>query len=291
MKKRYLSLYSCDNGGTARVCSDCTTSEPNRFVHLAFVQAGSVVDESVTGLVTSILNLEKTCEAYIIRNTNGTMAEASWQSGKGAGKQSSRILSGTHSISITDFDIIDNIQFWNSMISSAKNYIMYAFTSNYAWAVKKPLTISPSTPVTDAIDTFIEGMIKIDWSEKALPLPINVGSSEVDLLEVCNPLFENTDGFINESGSMASISTDGYTLTIASGDSVNATLDSDGITLELVEVTSGTLPNGLTLDISSDGLSVVLSGSSVVAGTSTIVFKASNTCGVAAEFTIKIVIS
>lgn len=291
MKKRYLSLYGCNEEGTARTCNDCPTDEPQRIVHLGFVRAGATVNETPTGLIQSILDLEKTCDAYIIRNTNGTMAEAAWQSGKGAGKQSSRILSGTHSVSITDFDIVDNVDFWNKMIASAKNYYMYAFTSNLAWAIKKPLTISPSVPITDAIDTFIEGMIKIDWSERALPLPIKVGGDNVDLLEGCAILFENTDGFVNGSGSMASISADGYTLTVESGSTVNSTLDSDGIVLDSVEVTSGALPSGLVLAVSSNGLSVVLYGSSVVTGTSTIVFRAANACGVASEFTIKIIIS
>lgn len=291
MKKRYLSLFGCNEEGTVRTCNDCPTDEPNRIVHFAFVRAGSIVNETPSGLVNSILQLERSCDAYVIRNTNGTMAEPSYQSGKGAGKQSTRVLSATHSISATDFDIVDNVSFWNSMISSAKNYYLYAFTSNLAWAIKKPLTISPGVPITDAIDTFIEGMIKIDWSERALPVPIKVGGDNVDLFEGCAILFENTEGFINESGSMAAISTDGYNLTVEAGDSVNATLDSDGITLDLVEITSGVLPSGLSLDVSSNGLSVVLSGSSVVTGTTTVIFRASNACGVASEFTLKIIIS
>lgn len=35
-------------------------------------------------------------------------------------------------------------------------------------------------------------MIKIDWSERALPIPIKAGGDQVDLLEGCAILFENT---------------------------------------------------------------------------------------------------
>lgn len=277
------SLFGCnEEGSNPRVCSNCSTDEPNRIVHLALVKNGSVVVETGVGIVNSLLALEKTCEAVIIRNVNGTMAEAAYQSGKGAGKQISRILSGTHSISITDFDMVNNIEFWNGMISSAKNYTMYFFTSTMAWVVKKPLTISPSVPITDALDTFIEGMVKIDWSQKGLPTTLVAGEINVDKLDECKELFESE--LTNEVGSDATISADGYGISVLNADTVDCSLTSDvpidGITI------IGVVPTGLTVTVSQDKLKVRIVGVPTVSAISSIDIIASNACGMSAEFTI-----
>lgn len=287
----FLSLFGCEAGGLVRSCNDCPEDEPNRIVHAAFVKKAATVNEAPAQLVASLLALELTCDAYIVRNVNGTMAEATYQTGKGYGKQVNRVLSGTHSITVSDPDVVNNIEkFWNPAIQNAQNYYLYFFTSSLAWKVKKPLSISPSSPITDDITTFIEGAIKIDWSDKGLPIPVKVGEDNVDLLATCPQLFENETGFINASGSFASISTDGYTITLDSGDAVNAYLTSP-VALDSVEVSSGTLPSGIEASVSSNGLRVVLSGFSTETGTSTVVLRASNACGVGAEFTVKIVIS
>lgn len=281
--KKY-SLFGCnEEGSNPRVCSNCSTDEPNRIIHLALVKNGSVVVETGAGLVNSLLALEKTCEATIIRNVNGTMGEAAYQSGKGAGKQISRILSGTHSISITDFDMVNNIEFWNAMISSAKNYTMYFFTSSIAWVVKKPLTISPSVPITDALDTFIEGMIKIDWSQKGLPTTLAVTEANVDKLDECQELFES-DGLINETGSDATISVDGFGISVISSEDVNCSLVSPTPIEELTIV--GTVPTGLTVTISQDKLKVRIVGIPTVDGISSISVLVSNACGISSEFEI-----
>lgn len=288
----FLTLFGCDSGGLVRACNDCTEDEPNRIVHMAFVKKGATVNETEDGLVNSLLNLEKTCDAYIIRNTNGTMAAATYNTGKGSGKQISRVLSGTHSITIIDFDIIDNIEeFWNRSISGAQNYYMYFFTSAIGWVVRAPLSISPAVPITDDITTFIEGSIKIDWSSKGLPLPIKIGADSVDLLEPCSVLFTNTVGFLNRSGSMASISADGLTINLHSGDSLNVGLSSGNIVINEVDVTSGTLPVGINLLLATDGKSIILTGMSSSTGTYNTSIRAINACGVGAEFQVKIVIS
>lgn len=280
---RNYSLFGCnEEGSNPRVCSNCSTDEPNRIVHLALVKNGSVVVETGVGIVNSLLALEKTCEAVIIRNVNGTMAEAAYQSGKGAGKQISRILSGTHSISITDFDMVNNIEFWNGMISSAKNYTMYFFTSTMAWVVKKPLTISPSVPITDALDTFIEGMVKIDWSQKGLPTTLVAGEINVDKLDECKELFESE--LTNEVGSDATISADGYGIAAIAATVIDCSLTSDVPIDEITIV--GVIPTGLTVTISQDKLKVRIVGVPTVSAISSIDIIASNACGMSAEFTI-----
>jgi hypothetical protein len=288
----FLSLFGCESGGLVRACNDCTEDEPNRLVHVAFVKKGATVNETASGLVASLLALETTCDAYIVRNTNGTMAAATYNTGKGSGKQISRVLSGTHSITFIDFDIIDNIEdFWNPSISTAQNYYMYFFTSSIGWAVKSPLSISPGVPITDDITTFIEGSIKIDWSSKGLPLPIKVGADNVNLLEPCSILFTNTVGFLNRSGSMASISSDGLTLSLHSGDSLNAGLSSGSTVMSEVDLTSGSLPTGINLLLSSDGKTIILTGMSTSTGTYSFSVRGINACGVGAEFQVRIIIS
>ncbi len=288
----FLSLFGCDSGGLVRACNDCTEDEPNRIVHMAFVKKAATVNESESGLVNSLLALEKTCDAYIVRNTNGTMTAATYNTGKGSGKQISRVLSGTHSITIIDFDIIDNIeQFWNRSISNAQNYYMYFFTSAIGWKVKAPLSISPAVPITDDITTFIEGSIKIDWSDKGLPLPVKVGGDNVDLLAPCSVLFTNTVGFLNRSGSMAAISADGLTINLHSGDSLNAGLSSGSVVMSEVDITSGSLPTGINVLLSTDGKSIILTGTSTSIGTYNIAIRGTNACGVGAEFQVKIIIS
>lgn len=292
MKRIQFSLFGCDSGGLVRSCNDCTADEPNRIVHVAFVRKGATVNETESGLITSLLALELTCDAYIVRNVNGTMAEASYQTGKGFGKQINRVLSGTHSITITDPDIINNIKdFWNPSIANAQNYNMYFFTSSYGWAVKKPLSISPSAAITDDITTFIEGNIKIDWSDKGLPVPIKIGEDNVDLLEDCQPLFVNETGFTKGVGDESTLSSGNLTATLPSGDTLNISLSSGSTAIDSVSVTNGTLPTGVTASVAANGLSVILAGTPTVDGTYAFSLRAANACGVAAEFVVKIVVT
>jgi hypothetical protein len=291
MKRIFYSLFGCDAGGLKRKCDDCPDDEPNRIIHVAFVNKGATVNETPEGLITSLLALEASCDAFIVRNVNGTMAQPTYQTGKGAGKQLSRTLSGSHSVTITDFDMIENIEnFWNRAISNAQNLYMYFFTDSRAWVVRKPLNISPGAPITDDYNTFIEGSVNIVWSSKFLPVTIKVGANGVDRLEQCPVLFENEEGFVNNSGSMASISEDGLSITIDSGDSLTASLSSNGVVLDSVTVSDGELPTGISVSIASNGTSIDLTGLTTNTGTYNAVIRAENACGVAAEFTIKIIV-
>lgn len=291
MKRINFSLFGCDFGTIIRDCKDCPEDEPNRIIHAAFYLKGATINKTASGLVDSLLLLERSCDAFIVRNTNGTMAESTYQTGKGAGKQVSRVLSGTHSVTLTDFDMIDNIEnFWNKVILGAQNFYMVFFTSSTAWIVEKPLSITPSSPITDDINTFIEGTAKVDWSAKGLPTTLRLGADEVDRLEPCAILFESEDGFNNESGSNASISADGYTISADSNDAINVRLTSP-VAIDTVEAVTGTVPTGLDLYVTSDGLGVKLVGIVVATGTYQFTIKAANTCGVGAEFDIKVVIS
>lgn len=284
------SLFGC---GTIaeRSCNDCPIDEPNKIVHVAFVKNGVTINNTTPSLLMStLLAAELACNAYIIRGVSGAKAEPSYSEGKGRGKGLKTILAASHTVTIIDFDYINNANFWNKFKKYSQSYYMIYFTSNYAWIANKPMSVKPGDPITDDLNTFIEASIVVEWSSIDNPLPY---PANVDDLEDCQSLFDFSTllGFQNTSGSEADITNDptGDTINIDSNDIIAAALDTGVSSLSTVEVNSGSLPTGVTLAVSGDN--ILISGTPTVAGTYNIVVRGCNSCSICGEFPLTIIVS
>lgn len=283
-----MSLYGCYAGTVRRECNDCSEEELSKIVHVAFVLSSELagIDKtSPNALITDILDLERTCKAYVIRNTSGTYDGGAYTEGKGPGKQTSRITGGTHTISITDFDYTNNVEFWNKFKYISGNYNAIYFTDTYAWIINRPLTIIPTPSlVEDSTATIGENaIVQIKWQSKDNPVNYK---ANVDALAQCLQLFDySLLSWTQGSGSMAII--DGDTITAAQSAGIRVILNTS-VDLAGVEVVSGSIPAGLS--ISASGQIVEIIGAGTVLGTSDLTLRVYNSCGVATELDVVIVI-
>jgi hypothetical protein len=277
-------LFGCSQVAN-RACNDCPTEEPNRIIHIAFVKKGTTINTALA-LEPQLLQAEKACNAVIFRNTNATYDGGASSTGKGAGKQPTRILSKLHTIVATDFDITGQVEFWNDFQESSIGYFPVYFTSNKGWVVDSgvSLTVDAKTPITDDINTFIEGNITITWSYKKTAIPFN---ATPDLLELCQALFEREDllDWENIGGSTATFN--GDIITVTQSVAFDVALDTGEDLYSAT--TTATLPVGVTLGVL--GQSITLSGTTAVlqSGLSIPVI-AENACGMQGEVDITLIV-
>jgi hypothetical protein len=255
---------------------------------VAFVKKGTSINTA--SVITSLLQAELACNAFIVRNTNGTYDGGTAQQGKGQGRQPQRMLSKRHIATVTDFAYIDNYEFWKNIEVGATGYDLYFFTENKAWEVKGvSLSIEAKMPITDNNETFIESAISIQWSKRENPKPYDAVTTSLD---ECQELFveEDLTGFENVSGgSVVAITGDLLNqLAADTGDTFSVQIDT-GETLEAAELTSGTLPTGLAISISGSKIRIL--GAASETGTFEITIKATNACGISGYVTATITIS
>lgn len=286
-----MSLFGCDNI-VGRTCNECPTKEPNKVVHLALVKKGTTVNTSDPAtFIANILAAEAACNAYVIREVSGAYDGGALTEGKGPGKATTRIVGGIHTLTFTDFDYIDNAEFWNTVKYAARGYNLYYFTYNYGWVVTNTgLSVTPKPTVTDDDKTFIEAEITIKWPGADNPLPY---IANVDSIEGCVALFETASKHFTAASSDASVIVAGSG-TVA--DQVSATTSqaihivyNAGVPFATYEVASSNLPTGLTL--SKSGNTVKIDGTATTPGTYDVVIKVANDCGVSADFEVVFVIS
>lgn len=270
-----MSIFGCTEDIT-RDCQECVTDEPNRIIHVAFVKKGTAINTA--SLTTSLKQAELACNAFIVRNVNGTYDGGTAQQGKGQGRQPQRMLSKRHIATITDFAYIDNYEFWKNLEVGATGYDLYFFTENKGWVITGvSLTIEAKMPITDNNETFIESAISIQWSKRENPKPYDATTTDLD---ECQDLFlqASLEGFENISGSTVSIT---GSLLNQLGVDQNATFKvsiDTGETLSTAVLSSGTLPTGLTLSV--EGTLVKIIGAATQIGTFDITIKASTSCGI-----------
>lgn len=281
----FMSIFGCTTT-PRRNCDDCVTDEPNKIVHLAFVKRGTTISTaSLTSAITAIEAAELACNAYVIRNVSGVYDGGKAQKGKGAGKQVSKTLSKKHTITYTDFNIVNNTAFYNDFEDQAKNFDLYYFTSNYVWvATNSFISLEAQEPITDNIETFIEGNVIVEWSNRNLPLPY---AATVDDIADCQLLFDGSAmTFSNVSGSAATIV--GTEISIVHSTTFNVRVNT-GIALESAVAYSGVLPTGLTVD--NSGTYITITGTPTIAGTYELVVRGENACGISGAISLTIIVT
>lgn len=279
-----MSIFGCTDDAVRR-CDDCVTEEANRIIHVAFVKKGTTINTSTAALLSStLLAAELACNAFIIRNVNGTKDAPSIQEGKGAGKQTTRILGKQHTINFTDFNYVSNISFWNAFERSAIGYDMYYFTDSKAWKVTgAQISVAASDPITDDNSTFIEGTVMAKWTQKGNPLAYD---ATTDDFESCQELFDGTSlTWVNRSGGDSVIS--GSTITQDEDSLINVAADTDA-NISSVEIEEGVFPTGVSVSYSGQG--IVISGTPTETGTFEVTIRASNACGIAGLTTVTIIV-
>jgi hypothetical protein len=280
-----MSIFGCTTT-PRRNCDDCPVDEPNKIVHIAFVKRGTTISTAtLTSAITAIKAAELACNAYVVRNVSGIYDGGTAQKGKGAGKQVSKTLSKKHTITYTDFNMVNNISFYNDFEDQAKNFDLYYFTSNLVWvATNSFVSLEAKTPITDNIETFIEGTVIVEWSNRNTPLPY---ASTVDNIADCQLLFDGTSMvFSNVSGSAATIV--GSEVSVHSGSPLSIKVDT-GISLDTAVVYSGTLPAGYTIDTSTTFITIA--GTSVSTGIYELVVRGENACGISGAVEVTIIIT
>lgn len=278
-------------------CNDCPDDSPNRIIHGALVKKGTVIrTDTKANMLADLLAAELACNAYIMRRINGTKADPTFAEGPGQGKQTNRVQAASHTISYMEFNYANTkmVEWYNYMIDAAANFYLIYFTEGKAWFagrknnagtfVGAPVKILPKDPITDDNTTFITAMIDVSWNQKGNPVPYEFDD---DALEACPQLFDYDElaGIQNQSGSEADVSD--TTITVDEDGLINVQLDT-GITLDSVEIIEGELPSGVSVSINSDV--IVIGGNPTETGTFEVTISAANTCGLAGQFSVTIIV-
>lgn len=288
-----MNIYSCTSERQSYNYSDCVVdrSQGARVRTVAVVDDDADIDESTPALLAStLLTEEKACNAVILRFITGQLNDPSPITGPGYGDQLEEELGQNNTVEFTDRDYIHNIGFYNSLKRRMSYQTVYFMTESQAHKI--PLgkaTLSHRKVISNNPTEKVTGIVTISWGEAEVSEPISINR---DTLKEPQELFDpSAMAFANVSGTAATISNNGGTITVEEDTPFEVKLDTS-IQLGSVEILSGTLPTGVVAVINpAANDEVLISGSVATPVTRKVTLKVKNPCNVytLVEVTVNII--
>lgn len=275
-----MNPYDCEEQAGS-FCDDCFTKEPNKVVHVAFVEKGYTIDKtSATTFITTLLAAELACKAIIHRNVIGTYTPET-VTGPGAGTAREENIGMNHTVAFQTYAasakewVIEN----NKFIRRAKFYDMYYFTETKGWQALKRVTYKPGVPITDDNTQMILGSVEVTWTDKDMPVPYDANSED---LEDCQLLFDAEELELVSAGDET---VTGTTIVIEQGTNLDVTIDTDVTSIVDLAVydSTGTLFTGIDVSLTgADVISLTKTAIAATIGTYNLYVLAENACGIKA---------
>ncbi len=173
-----MSIYSltCPDVG-CYTNYQCDPEFLNKIVAVAYVKktAGfSILNQSASQLKTDFLQLMADGDAYIIFNTSGEKPKPDTATTAGRGMQTTKALAKTHTLNYSDMQgvVYENVDWYNSILSSSQNYDFYYFTPGRVWDASGNYVTIIGDPVIGAdLNTYQTAEVSVTWVSKVNPLP------------------------------------------------------------------------------------------------------------------------
>lgn len=264
---------SCAEEEATRYQSDCYDTEYSGFYHWALVDRDATIANRQLPTVAELLAAELAGKAVIIRETFGSLPRPSETSGREIGGRPARVISRTHTATLTEPQFVGNEDFWNKT-ARRSNKDLYIFTEKRILPiVNQALTINPGIDYVEGIGTQENwGSIIISWKNIDLPVSQPFSVEDRNELGVFPAL---------EFGSVAENVAGDATITGSSVTTpVNSALDLSVVITgaNSYALSGGSLPAGLTGVSTAGGYKIT--GTPTTAGTTKFVVTGANAYGI-----------
>ena len=256
----------------------CDPEFQNKIIAVAFVKksyASNIDKSNAEDWEYSLFSAYLIGEAYLVLNTSGEKPKPDTATTAGRGLQTTKALPKTHTVTYQDMQgvVLSNVEFYNDILATAQNYDFYYFTPDRIWDASGNYVTVIGDPIIAAdINTYQMAEVSVMWTSKGNPLPFEF----------------DTTGFLQGLFYELSLSTNGTTISLATGATGNDTILQQlsqpvgGVTTPNVLFTttaSGATITALGLSVTGNGASGTISWASVQAGTYEVKIQATNAFG------------
>lgn len=176
-----MSIYSitCPDVG-CYTNFQCDPEFLNKVVAVAYIKktAGfAITNQTASELKEDFLTLFAEGDGFIVFNTSGEKPRPDTATTAGRGMQTTKALAKTHTLNYTDMQgiIKENVEWYNSILSTSQNYDFYYFTPGRVWDASGNYVTIIGDPVIGAdLNTYQMAEVSVTWVSKANPLPFSM---------------------------------------------------------------------------------------------------------------------
>lgn len=279
----------CDPEDLVRNAQACATEEGAGIYHVALVRKGTTISKtSPTAYMQSILDAEKACNAFILRNTYGTYDGGTAQFGKSYGGGTPRRIGSEHTLTVADPQYVGNETFWNAFIYQSNQFDVYFFTQTRVWAITgKALVVDPKGAIVEDFKEIIEGQIAIKWNDKNNPVSeeINMDGIAVYPSLAAGTVVSNGDETYNATN---------HTITVSKVTELDVLIPfTSAVTHSIPDAAelSALEDAGATVADTGAGLRINAATNALTEGTYAFTVKGANSCGIAGTQAFTLVVT
>jgi hypothetical protein len=160
---------NCDDSGIpAHVCDDCVGGEKGGIRSIALIDK----DFDLTNITTAATWIAGITagKIIIVPSTRGTFDGGSATTSQGYGDNSQIVTGYNFTLTARDPAYKQNQKFWN-LISKRKDLKVAYRTDTLVHISDKPVSITPTNPVEEGLDTVVDWQVSFTWSSSDLPEP------------------------------------------------------------------------------------------------------------------------
>jgi hypothetical protein len=151
----------------------CDIEKENRIVAAVLVKKGVTITKTTSAAwLDSLLTAALTGNGFLILNISGEKPRPDTAELPGRGKQLNKPGGKTHTLNFTDMQGVVNVDFYNKIARTSKNYDLYYFTPDLIWDVAgETISLVADPVITADLNTYIGSEATIKWVSKGNPLP------------------------------------------------------------------------------------------------------------------------
>lgn len=151
----------------------CDIEKENRIVAAVLVKKGvSITKTTSAAWLSSLFTACLEGNGFLILNISGEKPRPDTAELPGRGKQLNKPGGKTHTLNFTDMQGVVNVDFYNKIARTSKNFDLYYFTPDLIWDVAgETISLVADPVITADLNTYIGSEGTIKWVSKGNPLP------------------------------------------------------------------------------------------------------------------------
>ncbi len=152
--------------------------EPGSVVAVAFIDK-SITFDSITNPAEWV-DESYASDIIIFKEVRGSYSKPAAVTVPGKGKQSTRVIGRNHEVAFRVSGVKRNSNFWNQMNKSTNYNFAFVVGGNYdlLYYVDTQVSIDAASEVQEGLDTEVDFMVSVTWSDFDLPTTSNTPSGE-----------------------------------------------------------------------------------------------------------------
>jgi hypothetical protein len=151
----------------------CDIEKENRIVAAVLVKKGVAITKTTAAAwLSSLFTACLEGNGFLILNISGEKPRPDTAELPGRGKQLNKPGGKTHTLNFTDMQGVVNVDFYNKIARTSKNFDLYYFTPDLIWDVAgETISLVADPVITADLNTYIGSEGTIKWVSKGNPLP------------------------------------------------------------------------------------------------------------------------